>query len=184
MAIVKAQLNNLRQSPRKVRLIVNLVRGKGVLKALQQLEFVIRRPALPVSKLLRSAIANAENTYDMVASNLYIKEFYVDEGVKLKRYQPKAMGAVGEIQKKTSHIHLVLAEKVPGLKADPSTKTSKVSKKDVVAHDHDHGNDNKEEVNVKSTSPTGPEKPVVKSEIGKKSEVTNTKRRFFQRKSI
>jgi large subunit ribosomal protein L22 len=182
MAIVKAQLNNLRQSPRKVRLIVNLVRGKGVLKALQQLEFVIRRPALPVSKLLRSAIANAENTYDMVASNLYIKEFYVDEGVKLKRYQPKAMGAVGEIQKKTSHIHLVLAEKVPGLKSDPATKTKKVSKKEGVAHDHDHGD--KEEVSDKATSPIGSEKPAVKSEIGKKTEVTNTKRRFFQRKSI
>ena len=100
MATVTAQLNNLRQSPRKVRMIVDVVRGKGVLKALQQLEFVIRRPVQPISKLLRSAIANAENNFNMVASNLYIKEFRVDEGVKLKRFRPKAMGAVGEIQKR------------------------------------------------------------------------------------
>ena len=178
MATITAQLKNLRQSPRKVRMVVNVVKGKGALKALQQLEFVVRRPAQPISKLLRSAIANAENNFNMVASNLYIKEFYVDEGVKLKRFRPKAMGAVGEIQKKTSHIHLVLAEKIPGLKADPSTKTEKVSKKEVHTHEHE------DEVNIKSTSLTGSEKPVVKSEIGKKTEVTNTKRRFFQRKSI
>lgn len=181
MATVTAQLNSLRLAPRKVRLVVNLVKGKGALKALQQLEFVIRRPAQPVAKLLRSAIANAENNFSMVASNLYIKEFYVDEGVKLKRYQPKAMGAVGEIQKKTSHIKLVLAEKVPGLKADPADKKEKVSKKGE-AHEHDHAHE--DETSVKATSPAGPDKPTVKSEIGKKTEVTNTKRRFFQRKSI
>jgi len=181
MAIVKAQLNSLRQAPRKVRAVVDLVKGKGVLKALQQLEFVIRRPAQPISKLLRSAIANAENNFKMVPNNLYIKEFYVDEGIKLKRYQPKAMGAVGEIQKKTSHLRLVLAEKVPGLKADPTTKKEVVSKKEVHDHDHDHEG----EPQAKSTSPTNnSDKPVVKSEIGKKSEVVNTKRRFFQRKSI
>lgn len=180
MATVSAQLRNLRQSPRKVRLIVNLVRGKGVLKALQQLEFVIRRPAQPVSKLLRSAIANAENNFSMVASNLYIKEFYVDEGVKLKRYQPKAMGAVGEIQKKTSHIHLVLAEKVPGLKADlPAGRQERQSKKEAT-HTHDHDHDENEQPKMKVDN-----KPEIKSEIGKKTvEPKKGLRKMFQRKSI
>lgn len=167
MATVTAQLYNLRQSPRKVRMVVNVVKGKGVLKALEQLEFVIRRPALPIAKLLRSAIANAEHNFNMVPSNLYIKDFYVDEGVKLKRYRPKAMGAVGEIQKKTSHVHVVLAEKVPGLKSDKKTK-----KED---HDHEHHD---------HAPKTRTEKPEVKMELGKKAETTNTKRRFFQRKSI
>jgi len=169
MATVTAQLNNLRQSPRKVRMVVNAVKGKGALKALQQLEFIIRRPAQPVSKLLRSAIANAENNFSMVASNLYIKEFYVDEGVKLKRFRPKAMGAAGEIQKKTSHIHLILAEKVPGLKAEKTAKKE-------TSHTHEH--EAEEQIKPKS------DKPEIKPELGKKVETANTKRRFFQRKSI
>src|SRR3989344_7113354 len=174
MATVTAQLNNLRQSPRKVRMIVDLVRGKGVLKALQQLEFVIRRPAEPISKLLRSAIANAENNFNMVPSNLYIKEFYVDEGVKLKRYRPKAMGAVGEVQKKTSHIRLTLAEKVPGLKAEKSAKKE-------VAHTHEH-HDNEENDQPKMKADN---KPEIKTDLGKKTvEPKKGLRKMFQRKSI
>lgn len=173
MATVTAQLNNLRQSPRKVRMIVDVVKGKGALKALQQLEFVIRRPAQPISKLLRSAIANAENNFNMVASNLYIKEFYVDEGVKLKRFRPKAMGAVGEIQKKTSHVHLVLAEKVPGLKAE---KIAKKEKEAIHTHDHDENEQTKMKVD---------NKPEIKMELGKKIvESKKGLRKMFQRKSI
>lgn len=174
MATVTAQLNNLRQAPRKVRLVVGLLKGKNALKALEQLEFVIRRPSLPIAKLLRSAIANAEHNYNMVASNLFIKEMYVDEGVKLKRFRPKAMGAVGEIQKKTSHIRLTLAEKVPGLKSDAKAK---------VEHTHDHaGHDHSHDEQAKMTRT---EKPQIKTELGKKvAEPTNTKRRTFQRKSI
>lgn len=172
MATVTAQLNNLRQAPRKVRMVVGIVKGKGVLKALEQLEFVVRRPSLPIIKLLKSAIANAEHNHNMVPSNLFIKEFYVDEGIKLKRFMPKARGAVGEIQKKTSHIRLTLAEKVPGLKAEKKTR-----KEHVHEHDHDHSH----EAKPKSKSAT----PEVKTELGKKgAEATNTKRKFFQRKSI
>jgi large subunit ribosomal protein L22 len=171
MATVTAQLKNLRQSPRKVRMVVDVVKGKGALKALQQLEFVIRRPAQPVSKLLRSAIANAENNFNMVASNLYIKEFYVDEGVKLKRFRPKAMGAVGEIQKKTSHIHLVLAEKVPGLKAEKVTKSAKDKS---ISDEHDHAHHDHVD-----------NKPEIKTELGKKiAEPKKGLRKMFQRKSI
>ena len=130
MATVKAQLNNVRLAPRKVRAVVNAVKGKNALKALEQLGFLVRRPSEPIMKLIKSALANAENNFSMVKSNLYIKEFYVDEGVKLKRYRPKAFGRSGEIQKKTSHIRLVLAEKVPGLKAEKQEKKH--------THDHDH----------------------------------------------
>ena len=178
MATVTAQLNNLRQSPRKVRMIVDLVRGKGVLKALQQLEFVIRRPSQPISKLLRSAIANAENNFNMVPSNLYIKEFYVDEGVKLKRYMPKAMGAVGEIQKKTSHIRLTLAEKVPGLKGEKSVKKE-------VAHTHEHSENDQPKGEKSSYAKASADKPEIKTELGKKiAEPKKGIRKMFQRKSI
>lgn len=178
MATVTAQLNNLRQSPRKVRMVVDVVRGKGVLKALQQLEFVIRRPAQPISKLLRSAIANAENNFNMVPSNLYIKELYVDEGVKLKRFRPKAMGAVGEIQKKTSHVHLVLAEKVPGLKADKSAQSEKKTKEEHNHEGHDHSSTEQSKMKIDN-------KPEIKTELGKKvAEPKKGLRKIFQRKSI
>jgi large subunit ribosomal protein L22 len=168
-----------------VRLVVGLLKGKNALKALEQLEFVIRRPSLPIAKLLRSAIANAEHNYSMVPSNLFIKEIYVDEGVKLKRFRPKARGAVGEIQKKTSHIRLTLSEKVPGLKSD------KKAVKHDHDHDHDHAGHDHSHDEPASTAQRGEqpkmnkfEKPEIKTEIGKKGEATNTKRRTFQRKSI
>lgn len=170
MAEVKAQLNNLRLAPRKVRLVVNIVKGKKAERALEQLEFVIRRPSGPVSKLIKSALANAENNFGMVRSNLYIKEFWVDEGMKLKRYRPKGFGRPSPLQKKTSHLNLILAEKVPGLKAQKN-ETKKAQE-----HKHEH----------KHEAPTKSEKakPEIKTEIGKKEEQTNTKRRFFQRKSV
>jgi large subunit ribosomal protein L22 len=175
MATVTAQLNNLRQAPRKVRMVVSIVKGKPVLKALEQLEFVVRRPSLPIIKLLKSAIANAENNFNMVPSNLYIKEFYVDEGVKLKRFMPKAQGAVGEIQKKTSHVRLTLAEKVPGLKG-----AKKDAKEKAQDHEHDHDHAENDQPKMKADY-----KPEIKTELGKKTaEPKKGLRKMFQRKSI
>ncbi len=174
MATVTAQLNNLRQAPRKVRMVVDVVKGKNALKALEALEFVVRRSSQPIAKLLRSAIANAEHNFNMVPSNLYVKDFQVDEGVKLKRFRPKARGAVGEIQKKTSHLRLTLAEKVPGLKSE-----KKAVKKEAPAHD-DHGHEHTHEAKPKKSVT-----PAVRTELGKKdAEAKNTKRKFFQRKSV
>ncbi|HZZ99437.1 MAG TPA: 50S ribosomal protein L22 [Candidatus Paceibacterota bacterium] len=172
MAEVTAQLNSLRLSPRKVRLVVNAVKGKNAERALEQLEFLVRRPAEPVAKLIKSALANAENNFHMVRSNLYIKEFYVDEGMKLHRYRPKAFGRANPLQKKTSHLRLTLAEKVPGLKAQKS-ETKK-------AHTHEH----KHEAPAKEENKSKEAKPEIKAEIGKKGEKAATKRRLFQRKSV
>ncbi|OGN28005.1 MAG: 50S ribosomal protein L22 [Candidatus Yanofskybacteria bacterium RIFCSPLOWO2_01_FULL_49_17] len=168
MATVKAQLMNARLAPRKVRLIVNLVKGKNAQAALEQLAFVIRRPAEPIAKLIKSAIANATNNFNMVASNLYIKDFYVDEGVKLKRYRPAGFGRTREVHKKTSNIHLILAEKVPGLK-------SEAVKKKEEKHEH------KIDVQIKSKT----DKPEIKTELGKKDKTRGGfMRKMFQRKSI
>ena len=116
MSEVKAQLNGLRMAPRKVRAVVNLLKGKNVAEAFSQLEVMVRRPSSPVAKLLKSAIDNAENNYNMVREHLYIKSIRVDEGVKLKRFKPKGFGRVSPLEKKTSRIRVVLAEKVAGLK--------------------------------------------------------------------
>lgn len=126
MTQVKAQLNGLRIAPRKVRAVTNLLKGKDVAYALNQMEFFMKRPVLPLIKLLNSAIANAENNFSMVKSNLYIKEFLVDEGVKLKRFRPKAQGRAGEIQKKTSKVRLILDERVAGLKRSAARPAAEI----------------------------------------------------------
>ena len=105
---VKAQLNNLRLAPRKVRAVTNLIKGKNVTEALGQLEHFVRRPVNSLKKLLNSAIANAENNFNMVKDNLYIKKLIVDEGIKLKRFRAKGFGRAAAIQKKTNHILIVL----------------------------------------------------------------------------
>lgn len=169
---VKAQLNGLRMAPRKVRAITNLTKGKDVINALNQMEFLIKRPVLPLIKLLNSAIANAENNLNMVKENLYIKEFHVDEGIKLKRYMPKAQGRAGEIQKKTSRVRLVLDERVAGLKKHASEKPARPGK-----------TKEKAETVADESMKTETRKHEVKTEIGKKSEGSIAKR-LFRRKQV
>lgn len=106
--LVKAQLNFLRMAPRKVRLTADLLRGLPVARAEAELLYSHRRAGGALLKLLRSAIANAKNNHRLNPDELYVKEIHVDEGVKMKRWLPRARGAVAGIQKKTSHITLVL----------------------------------------------------------------------------
>jgi len=167
---VKAQLNGLRIAPRKVRAITNLLKNKNVIHALNQMEFLMRRPVLPLIKLLNSAIANAENNLDMVKDNLYIKEFLVDEGVKLKRFRPKAQGRAGEIQKKTSRIRVVLDERVAGLKRRASEKSP---------HRRPA-----EEAGKNESAKTETKKHQIQTELGKKSNVGGIVKRLFRRKQI
>src|SRR3989344_5096720 len=135
---VTAQLNNLRIAPRKVRLVAKVLRGMPVEKAEAQLNFTIKRSSGPMMKLLKSAVSNAENNFGLVKENLFIKELIVNEGVKIRRFMPRAMGQAGLIQKKSSHIKIVLEEKVPGLKvkkSEPITKEAKGVHEEEKAHD-------------------------------------------------
>jgi large subunit ribosomal protein L22 len=111
MVEVKAHLNYLRIAPRKVRLVVDLIRGKSVQEARNILNFTVKRAALPVRKLLDSAVANAKNNFNLDEKKLYIKKIFVNEGPKLKRYRAASRGRAVEIQKKTSHITIILDEK-------------------------------------------------------------------------
>ena len=177
MAEVKAQLNGLRMAPRKVRIVVNLLKNKNVLDALAQLESLVNRPGLPVAKLLRSAMANAENNNNMVKENLYIKSINVDEGVKLKRFKPKGFGRVSPLEKKTSRIRVVLAEKVPGMKRAPTEK--KIKEKAVEQTQIPDKQD------LKKSFGATQDKPEVKTELGKKDGVFgNIGKKIFRRKVI
>ncbi len=107
----KAVAKTVRISPRKVRLVIDLIRGKQVGEAYAILRGTPRRASLPVEKLLKSAVANAEHNYQMEQENLYIKEIYVGEGKTMKRFQPHSQGRAFEILKRTSHIYITVAEK-------------------------------------------------------------------------
>ena len=109
MQEVKAQLNNYRQSPRKVRLVVDAVRGKKVEDAIITLSFIPKRTALPLQKLLASALANAKNL-SLPTENLVIKEIKVDAGSTLYRRRPRSRGMANPIRKRTSHVSVILAE--------------------------------------------------------------------------
>ena len=106
---MKAFLKNYRQSPRKVRLVANLVKGKKVERAMALLETLPKRAALPIRKLIASATAGAaEGGAEKV--NLFVKELRVDKGLTMKRMMPRAMGRGARINKRTSHLTLVLGE--------------------------------------------------------------------------
>ena len=110
---VTAKSKYIRQSPYKVRLVLNLIRGLNVNEALNLLTFTKRKAATDIKQLLESAIANAENNYGMSSSNLEITKAIADEGPTLKRFRPRARGSAGRINKRTSHI-LIELESVEG----------------------------------------------------------------------
>lgn len=107
----KAVARYIRISPRRVRQVIDLIRGKGVREAEAILMVTPKRGSRAVAKVLKSAIANAEHNYDLDASNLVVSRAYVDEGPTLKRYQPRAMGRANIRRKRTSHITVVVGEK-------------------------------------------------------------------------
>ena len=108
---MKASLKNYRQSPRKVRLVADLVRGKSVSQALTELTFLPKRASEVMKKLITSATANAEHNFKVSTDNLFIKEITVDKGITLKRYRPRARGVAKRINKRTSNISLTLGVK-------------------------------------------------------------------------
>ena len=111
MTEIKAKLNYLRISPRKVRLAADLMRNQKVRKAIKQLIFLNKRAARPLKKMLESALANARNNFGIKNEDrLYVKEIRVDEGPMLKRYLPRAFGRAAMIRKKTSHVSIILSE--------------------------------------------------------------------------
>ena len=101
---VKAVAKNVRLTPRKVRLVLDLVRGKDVKEALAILKFTPRNTAPVVSKLIKSAVANATNNHQMNEEKLYVKTIYADEARDLKRWMPRAKGSASQSLKRSSHI--------------------------------------------------------------------------------
>jgi large subunit ribosomal protein L22 len=128
MSEARATLSNYRQSPRKVRGVVNLIRGKSVEDAQNILAFVPKRSAGPVQKLLASAVANAKNL-SIPMENLFVKEVSVNGGAILYRRLPMSRGRAFVIRKRTSHVDVVLGERAPKAKKEKTTSKAKKAKK-------------------------------------------------------
>ena len=107
----KAIANTIRITPRKARLVVDLIRNKDVAEAKAILKLTNKQATEVVYKVLNSAIANAEHNYNMDVNNLYVKTAYVTDGVRMKRMLPRAKGRGDVIQKRTCNITVVVAEK-------------------------------------------------------------------------
>lgn len=118
---VHAKLRYLRMSPRKVRLVTDLIRGMGVRQAQAQLTHLKRWAARPVLKLVNSAIANAEHNFKLKADDLFVKRITADTGPTLKRFRPKAFGRADVIRKRTTHVSLILDER-PSVPSRPGRK--------------------------------------------------------------
>lgn len=104
----KAQLNSLRMSPQKVRLVANLIRGISVRDAQVQLQFSRKAAAKPLFTLLNSAVANAVHNHQMDPQSLVVSTIFVNDGAVLKRWMPRAQGRATPLRKRSSHITIVL----------------------------------------------------------------------------
>jgi len=187
---VNVKLRHLRISPRKVRLIADLIRGKKVEAAKTQLQFLNQKAAYVLLKFLNSATATARNDFHLDESNLYISKLLVDEGPKLKRWRPRARGMAYKIQKKTSHITLVLDEIEKGGKNIKTLRSrsgtmfpSEIKKKKVKEQKKSVEKETQEELPKERKEGVERAKFIPKFEF-RKPKVKKGIKRIFRRKSI
>lgn len=119
---MRAFLNNYRQSPRKVRVVANMIRGRRVADALATLDFAGKRAAAPLKKLVQSAAANAVANSKADRETLFVKEVQVNKAATLKRWQPASHGSAHRINKRMSHVSIILGAVAP---TAPAAKTRK-----------------------------------------------------------
>lgn len=164
-----ATLRNLRIAPRKVRLIADLIRGKSVREAETILRFTAKKGTGVFSKLLKAAVAGATLRFDVQENQLYIEKLFVDEGSKLKRWRARSRGQAFEIQKKTSHITLVLGSRVELKEKEKTTRASQAVRD--------------EQEKAKDESKKQAPRAIVRREFSK-TEQAEQRKRIFRRKSI
>lgn len=170
---IKASLNYLRIAPRKVRSVIDLIRGKAIVDAEAQLKFVSRRASGPILKLLKSAIANAKSNFNVEKENLFIKEIRVNEGVPYKRQIQMSRGRAYPIMKRTSNIIISLGIK-EGVKIEK--KQSKISEVKIETKKEE------KQEEVKKTTKSINKKPV--RDLVLKPKKQNWVKKIFRRKSM
>jgi large subunit ribosomal protein L22 len=188
---VSAQLNNLRVSPRKTRLVANFIRGLDADAALVQLENNGKDVSVPMKKLVESAIANGENNFGIDRNNMVIEDVMVGAGTTLKRWRPRAYGRAGAILKRTSQVKLVIAEKVEGKNRKSREEMEKERKKRAEEKKKQEKEMLKEqaqkEKETKAHAGTVPEKSEPARDVkpsGKDTAKSNWTSKIFRRKSM
>lgn len=146
--MITARLKNYRQSPRKVRLVTDLIKGKQVDDALGILEFTTKRSSTSIKKLINSVIANAKHNFNITdTKDLYIKDIRVDAGITMHRFMPRARGSAYPIKKRTSHVKIVLENRA---KDGSVTGTISEEKEVITAEVIDNAGDSNEKANKTS----------------------------------
>jgi large subunit ribosomal protein L22 len=107
----RAIAKHIRMSPSKMRQVADLIRGKNIEEAYAILRYTPKGSTLPITKVLKSAVANAVHNYEMDSDNLYVARIFIDQGPTLKRFKPRAQGRADRIRKRTSHITVVVSER-------------------------------------------------------------------------
>lgn len=134
---MKAFLKNYHQSPRKVRLVATLIKGKKVAEAMTELDFLAKRASLPLKQLIASAVANAQNNFNLDKNDLYIKELRIDKGIVVRRMMPGAHGRGYPLKRRSSHVAVLLdikgEDKVKGKGKKAKVEEAKVEKPKKVA---------------------------------------------------
>lgn len=136
---ITAHLNYLRISPRKVRLVANLIKGMSINGAELELRHLSKRSSLPLLKLLKSAVANAKHNFQLSDDGLYVKDIVVNSGTVLKRFTPRAFGRASSIHKRTSHVSLVLDSRTASDKPRKSAKKQGPQVRDITPEDIQEG---------------------------------------------
>ena len=184
---VKAKGKYIKMSSKKMRLVIDLIRGMDSKEALDYLDFVPQKAAFFVRKVLMSASANAEHNFDLKKENLFIKEIFVNQGPTLKRWRPRAFGRAGQIRKRSSHLEIILGEKIPSSKTEPvKTKIKEpiiepISKNKI--EDKKSGKE-KEKEEETSTRMPGKHQPKPTYDQLKGKGFKGTLKKVFRRKSI
>lgn len=184
---IKVKLSYSRIAPRKVRQVADMIRGKRAEQAQNVLEFTVRKPVVPVLKLLKSALATAKHEFQIDAANLYISKIIVDEGPKLKRFRPVSRGSAHPLWKRTSHITLILDEIDPtaGKKAVRGKKKIKNDiKEESVGITEMKPIQEGEEVSKETDFQKKKERLTFKKRDFKKQKGQNFLNKMFRRKSI
>lgn len=173
----RAIARSIRIAPRKVQLVLDLIRGKNIKEAEAILMFTPNRGAEILSPILKSAAANAENNLGLKKDTLYVKECYVTEGFRIKRMLPRAQGRGDMIQKKTSHITIVVASKedISEKKVDKADKKSTTKKQAKPTKTTKKTTQTKKVAAKKETKPLNKAKTVKKDAKSTKTKKTNKK---------
>lgn len=168
---VRAHLRYLRIAPRKVRLVVDLVRGMQVDAAVDQLTALPKGSALPVLKLINSAVANAEHNFKLQRADLRIKSIVANEGPRLKRWQPRAFGRAAEILKKMTHVTIVLEDAAKSAAPKPAAKKAASTTKPATTDDMKQAPAKSEAVKT-PTTPKTTKSPTAKAKARDAQDVT------------